>query len=72
MRVLFAVLLLLAYSSTIWASADCKEPNARYEDIGCASEALDNADKKLNATYKALLASLDQEGRGKLKEAQRA
>lgn len=72
MRVLFAVLLLLAYSSTIWASADCKEPNARHEDIGCASEAFDNADKKLNETYKALFASLDQEGKGKLKEAQRA
>ncbi len=72
MRVLFSILLLLAFSSSASASTDCKQSSARYEDIGCASEALDNADKTLNETYKALLASMDSEGKGKLKEAQRA
>lgn len=65
----FLLLLILPFGA--WA-ADCKDPRARYEDIGCAVQALDNADKKLNESYRALSARMDEDGKSKLKEAQRA
>jgi uncharacterized protein YecT (DUF1311 family) len=72
MRTLAIVLLLVAMPLVAWAGADCKDLRARYEDIACASEALDSADKDLNEAYKALFASMDEEGKTRLKEAQLA
>lgn len=72
MRILAIVFLLVASPLAAWAGTDCKDPQARYENIACASEALDNADKKLNESYRVFLASMDEEGKTKLKEAQRA
>jgi uncharacterized protein YecT (DUF1311 family) len=72
MRTLTIVLLLVAMPLVAWAGGDCKDPRVRYEDIACASEALNNADKQLNESYRALFASMDEEGKAKLKEAQRA
>ena len=72
MRIWIATLTLIAVPSLVSAGADCKDPRARYEDLGCVSQALDRADKELNDTYKALLTGVDQEGKAKLKDAQRA
>jgi uncharacterized protein YecT (DUF1311 family) len=72
MRVLLTLLFLFTLPAFAWAEADCKKPDARYEDSKCAAELLDIADKALNEAYKALSVRLDQEGKAKLKEAQRA
>ena len=72
MRILFTLVFLITLPSFVWAEADCKKPDARHEDIGCAVEVFDNADKALNEAYKALVVKMDQDGKAKLKEAQRA
>ncbi len=72
MRILFTAFFLIALPSFAWAGADCNKDDARYEDLGCATQMLDSADKALNKAYNALLAKIS-EGRGeKLKQAQRA
>jgi len=71
-RVCIALLLISPASLATWAAADCQQPQARYEDLSCASKALDKADQNLNEAYKALLAALEQGEREKLREAQRA
>ncbi len=72
MRTITVAVLLLALPLVSWAGTDCKAPRARYDDLACALEALDNADKKLNESYKALSSSMGEEGKAKLREAQRA
>jgi uncharacterized protein YecT (DUF1311 family) len=72
MRILFTFIFFITLSSFAWADANCKKPDARYKDIGCAVEVFENADKALNEAYKALSMKMDQEGKEKLKEAQRA
>ena len=55
------------------ARADCQRNQyGVYEDVACASEALADADRKLNEIYKQLLGTLDPDAKAKLKAAQRA
>ncbi len=72
MRLLITLVFLITLPSFAWAEGDCKKPDARHEDMGCAVEKFDNADKTLNEAYRALLAKMNQDGKAKLKEAQRA
>ncbi len=72
MRILLVALFLTVLPSLSWGDSDCTKPDALHEDLGCALKVLEHADKELNEAYKALFAKMDQEGKVKLKEAQRA
>lgn len=72
MRILFISLFLISLPTIALAGADCNKKGARYEDLGCATQMLDSADKALNETYKAMSAKIGPDGKEKLKEAQRA
>ena len=55
------------------ARADCQRNQyGVYEDVACASQALADADRRLNEIYKQLLGALDPDAKLKLKGAQRA
>ncbi len=73
MRAWLTLLVFACVPSLALAGVACHEDEElRYQDLGCAAQAFDVADKALNDAYKALSAKLDQEGRVKLKESQRA
>ena len=72
MRILFSLFFFITLPSFAWAETECDRTDARHENIGCAVEVFDNVDKALNEAYKALLVKMDQDGKAKLKEAQRA
>lgn len=54
------------------AGAACDTGAARYEDASCASLAFDQADRELSKAYQMLLSHQDEEGKRRLREAQRA
>jgi uncharacterized protein YecT (DUF1311 family) len=67
---ILALAFCLAMAS---ARADChRNQSGVFEDVACASEALADADRRLNETYKQLLGTLDADAKLKLKAAQRA
>lgn len=73
MRIWLTSLVLSSLPSLALAGVACNEDeDLRYQDLGCAAQAFDVADKALDDAYKALSAKLDQEGKTKLKDAQRA
>ncbi|MBI3902859.1 MAG: DUF1311 domain-containing protein [Nitrosomonadales bacterium] len=51
---------------------DCSNPDSPQLDQNCAFVFLEKADQQLNDAYKKLLASLDEEGKVKLRASQRA
>jgi uncharacterized protein YecT (DUF1311 family) len=67
-----AVAFLAAASNAQAAEQDCAEAKTYMDMTACSGAKFRQADKKLNATYKALLPKLDENGRNALKEAQRA
>lgn len=72
MRIRTVIFFAVLMPAFVQAGANCSDPQARYQDIACASALLANADKSLNETYASLAAKLDQDGKDKLKLAQRA
>jgi uncharacterized protein YecT (DUF1311 family) len=70
--VVTAATFLVAASNAHAAEQDCANEKTYMEMTMCAGAKFQQADKKLNATYKALLPKLDENGRNTLKEAQRA
>lgn len=72
MRILLPLLFLTILPSHSWGETDCTRADAVHEDLGCALKVLEHADKELNTAYKALFAKMNQEGKAKLKNAQRA
>jgi uncharacterized protein YecT (DUF1311 family) len=72
-RLLIALLALPAISGAFGAETHCARNSAGvFENINCAAEARDKADKELNSTYQRLLASLSGPQAEKLRLAQRA
>lgn len=72
MRLWCAILLLCTCSSPLARAADCKQSDARYQDLGCAAQALSVADRELNDHFTDLMSHMDQQGKERLRDAQRA
>jgi uncharacterized protein YecT (DUF1311 family) len=71
-KILFSALLSYSLAQSAFA-LDCQNATATMELKECASADLQKADKALNATYKKLMAKLDDKiAKEKLKKAQRA
>ncbi len=68
-----ASLLVIPAPSAIAADdVDCDNAASQMEMDVCASDAFKAADRTLNATYRKLMAKLDADGQGYLRDAQRA
>lgn len=68
-----ASLLAMPAPSAIAADdVDCDNAASQMEMDVCASDAFKAADRTLNATYRKLMAELDADGQGYLRDAQRA
>jgi uncharacterized protein YecT (DUF1311 family) len=75
LRSLVTVGLLVAASPLIAAApayADCGAGASDAEIKACLAQDLRDSDKRINAIYKTLMGSLDEPGKAKLRDAQRA
>jgi len=69
MKKLFIILALVLFAST--ASADeCAKPKNDFDGVYCLNKNYMETDKKLNESYKKLMAKLDKEGKELLKKGQ--
>lgn len=58
--------------SAIYANAACDDPSASgYDRTYCQNQIYQEADRELNENYKKLRATLDGEGRARLKQSQK-
>jgi len=69
-KVVVLSLIMILYSCT--TLAECDDPSGQLETIACLSETVKAADKKLNATYRSVLASSDKERQDLIRKSQRA
>ncbi len=72
MRFTVPLALLAIASFPVLAHADCQNPANQAESIRCLGESLTDSDQKINQTYQALRAKLDDAGKTKLRDEQRA
>jgi uncharacterized protein YecT (DUF1311 family) len=72
MKKTFAVALLACAFTQSLLALNCQNATTTVEMKECASADLQKADKALNATYKKLMAKLDEIAKEKLKKAQKA
>jgi uncharacterized protein YecT (DUF1311 family) len=66
----FALVFGLLSAKSLMA-LDCANAQSQYELSMCAQQESKMADKELNQVYKELMSRLDEEGKNKLKDAQR-
>lgn len=64
--------LLLFASASAFANSACDTPRNDFDGLYCLNKVYQEADKELNANYKALAAKLDASGKQKLKSGQLA
>jgi uncharacterized protein YecT (DUF1311 family) len=62
----------LALAACDAKAADCNNARSQMEMNACAGAEFDRADARLNATYRRAMARLDQNGKAKLRDPQRA
>lgn len=70
LKALAALALFVAVDAG--AAPACDAPKTTTELMECSGEAFEQADARLNASYRRLMSLLDEEGQRKLREAQRA
>ena len=68
----YPALLLLLATTAVQAEQDCTAPVTQTDMNICAFQDYQQADAKLNAAYRKLVAMLDKDQLGRLKTAQRA
>ena len=71
MKKIMLALLVLA-SGSAFANSACDTPRNDFDGLYCLNKVYQEADKELNANYKALAAKLDAAGKQKLKSGQLA
>lgn len=64
--------LLVLASGSAFANSACDTPRNDFDGLYCLNKVYQEADKELNANYKALAAKLDAAGKQKLKSGQLA
>ena len=68
----FMLALLVLASGSAFANSACDTPRNDFDGLYCLNKVYQEADKELNANYKALAAKLDAAGKQKLKSGQLA
>ena len=68
----FLLALLVLASGSAFANSACDTPRNDFDGLYCLNKVYQEADKELNANYKALAAKLDAAGKQKLKSGQLA
>jgi uncharacterized protein YecT (DUF1311 family) len=66
----FLCLATLLLSSAAFANSDCDKPKNDFDGMYCLNKVYQQADSDLNSTYKQLVAKLDADGKGALKQGQ--
>lgn len=64
--------LLMSASASAFANSACDTPRNDFDGLYCLNKVYQEADKELNANYKALAAKLDANGKQTLKSGQLA